>query len=245
MPRLRDLLEYMAQPGLEDLWVLLDIKLDNHPNDVMRLIGETISSVPPSKDRPWNERVVLGIWAVRISLAPGLGTCAETNMNDVEQSKYLPLCATHVPDFPISYIGFSTSYARQFFSVPNISFNMLQASLMGPIGASFIRKAQSLNRPVFAWTVNEEKKMRWGIRKGLDGIVTDDPKKFLDICDEVERDGVVARKETLTWKELWAVIRIQLLVAVFGMYFRWKFGVGWGVDKRFVRRETSIPAMPN
>jgi hypothetical protein len=26
MPRLADLLEYLAQPGLEDIWVLLDIK---------------------------------------------------------------------------------------------------------------------------------------------------------------------------------------------------------------------------
>ena len=29
MPRLIDLLEYLAQPGLEDIWVLLDIKV--HP----------------------------------------------------------------------------------------------------------------------------------------------------------------------------------------------------------------------
>ena len=27
MPRLIDLLEYLAQPGLEDIWVLLDIKV--------------------------------------------------------------------------------------------------------------------------------------------------------------------------------------------------------------------------
>jgi hypothetical protein len=27
MPRLKELLEYLATPGLEDLWVLLDIKV--------------------------------------------------------------------------------------------------------------------------------------------------------------------------------------------------------------------------
>jgi hypothetical protein len=27
MPRLVDLLEYLAQPGLEDIWVMLDIKV--------------------------------------------------------------------------------------------------------------------------------------------------------------------------------------------------------------------------
>ncbi len=29
MPRLLDLLEYLAQPGLEAVWVLLDIKVMN------------------------------------------------------------------------------------------------------------------------------------------------------------------------------------------------------------------------
>jgi hypothetical protein len=32
----------------------------------MRLIAETIKSVPPIKGRPWEERVVLGVWAVSI-----------------------------------------------------------------------------------------------------------------------------------------------------------------------------------
>ena len=31
MPRLADLLEYLARPGLEDVWVLLDIKVDESP----------------------------------------------------------------------------------------------------------------------------------------------------------------------------------------------------------------------
>lgn len=83
MPRLKDLLEYIATPGLEDIWILLDIKvpwpafteplrknradewqkLDNIADDVMRLIASTIAEVAPSK--PWKDRVVLGCWAVR------------------------------------------------------------------------------------------------------------------------------------------------------------------------------------
>jgi hypothetical protein len=84
MPRLKDLLEYLAEPGLEDIWVLLDIKvpwpsitenlernkvnhwrqLDNHADDVFRLIGTTLAEVKPS--RPWNQRVLLGCWAVSL-----------------------------------------------------------------------------------------------------------------------------------------------------------------------------------
>ncbi|KAF2729380.1 tubulin-domain-containing protein [Polyplosphaeria fusca] len=125
MPRLLDLLEYLAEPGLEDIWVLLDIKLDNDADDVMRLIASTIRSVKPSS-RPWSSRVVLGCWA----------------------AKYLPLCSRYLPGFPVSHIGFSTLYASHFFSVPNVSFNMLQQVLMMPWGRAFIRRAQCDKRPI-------------------------------------------------------------------------------------------------
>ncbi|KAF2851672.1 tubulin nucleotide-binding domain-like protein [Plenodomus tracheiphilus IPT5] len=126
LPRLADLLEYLAQPGLEEIWVMLDIKLDNNADDVMRLIGETIQSVPPSPSRPWRSRIVLGCWA----------------------AKYLPLCSQYLPGFPVSHIGFSTLIASYFFTVPNVSFNLNQAVLMTPWGRLFIRKAQREQRPV-------------------------------------------------------------------------------------------------
>ncbi|EFQ96026.1 hypothetical protein PTT_03589 [Pyrenophora teres f. teres 0-1] len=126
MPRLADLLEYLAQPGLEDIWVLLDIKLDNDADDLMRLIGDTIRSVRALPSRPWQKRIVLGCWA----------------------AKYLPLCSRYLAGFPVSHIGFSTLIASYFFTVPNVSFNMAQAILMTPWGRLFIRKAQSDGRPV-------------------------------------------------------------------------------------------------
>lgn len=62
MPRLKDLLTYVTKPGLEDIWLLLDIKFDVDAEDVMRMIASTLAEVKPS--RPWNQRVVLGCWAV-------------------------------------------------------------------------------------------------------------------------------------------------------------------------------------
>lgn len=216
MLRLLDLLEFLSGNALEDSWVLLDIKLDNNADDVMRLIANTIASVPPSAKRPWNKRIVLGIWA----------------------TKYLSLCAKYLPDFPISYIGFSTLYARQFLSVPNVSFNMLFAVLMGPLGSGFVKAARKHDRPVFAWTVNEKKKMRWCVRKGLDGVVTDDPKAFLEVCEEFEKGEV--GPERWGWREYATVIRINLLVLVFACVFMWKFGVKWGVEKRFQRKGVMV-----
>ena len=87
MPRLKDLLEYLATPGLEDIWVLLDIKvllpsltevlmgnktiqtkLDDHADDLFRLIAATLADVKPS--RPWNQRVLVGCWAVSFYTLP-------------------------------------------------------------------------------------------------------------------------------------------------------------------------------
>jgi len=220
MPQLADLLHYLAEPGLEDIWVLLDIKLDNDADDVIRLIAETIASVPPSPTRPWKSRVVLGCWA----------------------TKYLGVVFKYLANYPISHIGFSTSYARQFFTVPNVSFNMLQPVLMGPMGASFIKDAKSFDRQIFAWTVNDENKMRWCIRQGLDGVITDDPKKYLETCADYQRERALGevdlRKERFSWSDWFYVLRTNIFAMVFLALFRFRFG--WGIDKRFVRRPGAI-----
>lgn len=199
MPRLADLLEYLAQPGLEDIWLMLDIKLDNDAEDIMRLIALTIARVAPSPNRPWSSRIVLGCWA----------------------AKYLPLCARHLPRFPVSFIGFSISYASYFYAVSGVSFNMMQAVLMTPWGRGFLRRARCDKRPVFAWTVNEVSRMRWDIRHQLDGVVTDDPKLFLEVrkgWHEGVKDGTSLR----TWID---VLRINVFAMVLAVLLRWKYGV--------------------
>lgn len=171
----------------------------------MRLIAQTMQLIPPNPARPWNERVVLGFWA----------------------AKFLPLCAKYLPTFPTTYIGFSIPYSRQFLSVPNVSFNILQKSLFAPFfGRRFIREAKANGRSLFVWTVNEESMMRWSISKGLDGVITDDPTKFLEVCGDGER----GRREIHIAGAQWlSIIWINFMVLVFGAIFYWKHG---GVDKK-------------
>jgi hypothetical protein len=198
MPRLQDLLEYVAHPSLSDKWILLDIKLDNHAETVMNLIASTIASVP-SPSRPWSDRIVLGIWA----------------------AKFLPLCHEYLPGFPISHIGFSTCYARKFIQVPNVSFNMLQKVLLGPIGSRFIRDVKKANRPLYVWTVNDTNLMKWSIQKDLDGVITDDPKKFNQICDEWQGElEPIARPNFAQWLyTFW----LYFIIMIFGIPFKRKF----------------------
>ncbi|TKA83339.1 hypothetical protein B0A55_00623 [Friedmanniomyces simplex] len=173
MPQLREVIKYLAQPALDDIWILLDIKLDNDADAIMRLLGSTLSSISPSANKSWRQRVVLGIWA----------------------AKFLPLAQQYLPDFPVMHIGFSTSYARHFLKVPNVGFNMLLPILIAPGGRSFLRDArEKYHRQVLAWTVNEEDRMVWCLRRKLDGVITDDPEKFLRVCeryDERERESLL------------------------------------------------------
>jgi phosphatidylglycerol phospholipase C len=109
---------------------------------------------------------------------------------------------------------------------------MLHVSLFGPTGSSFLRAARAADRAVFAWTVNDEKRMQWGISKELDGIVTDDPKKFLDLCKDWRSSQ---KPPKFGVGEMLKVFQMQVMIIVFGFYLRWKFGAQWGasVKKEF------------
>ncbi|KAL8906094.1 MAG: hypothetical protein Q9207_002226 [Kuettlingeria erythrocarpa] len=199
MPRLDELLLYLALPGHEAVWLLLDIKIDNDADNLMRLIAQTIKSIPSHPDRPWNKRIVLGCWV----------------------AKFFPLAAHYLPSYSITNISFSLSYSRQFLRLPNVSFNMLQKSLFGLGGSRFIRDVQAAGRPLFHWTVNEDDFMRWSIKHEADGVITDDPKRFLRVCAEWEQ----GKRETHFSRKQWPeIVWFNLMITLFQCIFWWRFG---------------------
>ncbi|KAK3988314.1 glycerophosphoryl diester phosphodiesterase [Cladorrhinum sp. PSN332] len=185
LARLSDLLAYIAQPdhqAVYPIWLLLDIKTDDDPLDLLTALLRTIESVPPLPGRPWNERMVLGGW----------------NENWISHMTNI------LPTYPIAYIGFSIIYAHRFLSqtkYPNVNFNLLQQGLVGPVGGQFIKAIRKAERRLYVWTVNEEAWMEWSIKKGVDGVITDDPKKFREVCDRYslqrkEAGGLVGAKKS-------------------------------------------------
>jgi phosphatidylglycerol phospholipase C len=96
---------------------------------------------------------------------------------------------------------------------------MLQKAMVGPIGNAFLRDVKKAGRPIFLWTVNEEDWMKWSIQKEVDGVITDDPKKYLKVCKEY--DG---KKVSMPWTTWGGIIWINILVAFFGLLFRYRYG---------------------
>jgi phosphatidylglycerol phospholipase C len=115
-------------------------------------------------------------------------TCPNKKKN--LQENYVHLARSHLPSFPLAYIGFSLVYAKRFLSDahPDVHFNLFQPVLVGPLGARFRREVRRRGRRLFVWTVNDEQWMRWSCRKGVDGVVTDEVGRFARVRDGFGQD---------------------------------------------------------
>ena len=100
---------------------------------------------------------------------------------------------------------------------------MLIATLIGPFGRMLIRKAKSQKQRIYSWTVNDEKTMDWCIRHELDGVITDNPAKFLDVCERFKEH------EKPSWPVplLLNFLRINFFAIIFTLIFWRKYGYGF------------------
>ncbi|KAJ4265529.1 hypothetical protein NW762_004818 [Fusarium torreyae] len=189
LPRLKDFLEWLAQPELEKIWVVLDIKLDDNPTDIMAAIARAIDSVQGPV--PWDQRIVLGCW----------------------NASFLQAARSQLPTYPLAHISTSLLYSHHFMRVPNLGFNLNQTTLVGPSGKLFLRELRRTDKLLMTWTVNEPRRMEWCIRQNLghprcpdrkpdgpaliDGVITDNPRLYLEVCKrfEDEMDGRLVRPE--------------------------------------------------
>ncbi|RPA89811.1 PLC-like phosphodiesterase [Choiromyces venosus 120613-1] len=96
MPTLKEVLEFMCQPAVLDMWLLLDIKIDNDAEEIIRQTASAIHSVNPSREF-WANRIVLGCWTLN----------------------FLPLCDYYLPGFPIAGVSqTSRCFVQSFLCDP-------------------------------------------------------------------------------------------------------------------------------
>ncbi|KAI0874764.1 PLC-like phosphodiesterase [Hypoxylon argillaceum] len=188
MPRLIDLLRYLARPTAEDIWLLVDIKTDDDATTLLTALAAAIASVPASKT-PWNERIMLGSWVI------GFRTLIKA-------------CLRNLPSFPVALIAFSPDYASAMLAVPNLNFNLFDYSFATARGSKFKEKARENSRLTFSWSDNKDQWMALSIRDGVDGVITDNPKRFMDLCEKwtSEEASKSASRGTLPQSVLWLFI---------------------------------------
>jgi len=61
--------------------------------------------------------------------------------------------------------------------------------------------------------------MKWSIHKEVDGIITDDPKKYLEVCKDYEGEPVC-----LPLRMWGSVIWVNILAFIFSLFFRSRYG---------------------
>lgn len=189
MPRLSDLLEFLATE--EETWVLLDIKVDDEARTMMDRLAATLAAAGRDGEGKgghsgWKERVLLGCWT----------------------ATHVQLAAEMLPGYAVAWIGITIPLAQEYMEVPNIALNMRQEPLRyGRGGRALLDRCHEQGRPVFAWTVNRKTWMRWAVQKGLDAVITDDARLFLEVCRQEEKgqqegtpgEGVVGLAKGLAW----------------------------------------------
>ncbi|KAH7026106.1 PLC-like phosphodiesterase, partial [Microdochium trichocladiopsis] len=201
MIRLVDLLEYLTTPGLEHIWIMLDIKRDDDAEDLMRRTAAAIASVPSKHG--WSDRILLCCWT----------------------AVYIRLSRKYLPAFPLANVTWSPFYAGAVAeAVPDAALSVHRLALYSPFGQLLMRRVRrSGNHPLYSWTINEESWMEWAIRRRLDGIITDDPKLYLEVCKRYRRESGLQRA-----RRRWSLHNTrQALHAWFEvLYFIWAFFVG-------------------
>ena len=96
----------------------------------------------------------------------------------------------------------------------------MQASLVAPWARGFIKEVQAHHQQILSWTINDEKNIDWCIRHGLDGIITDNVPKALEMC-ETYRDE---KRYYWSMNALLGLIRINFWIYLFGLIYRRRYG---------------------
>jgi phosphatidylglycerol phospholipase C len=107
--------------------------------------------------------------------------------------------------------------------------------IAGPGGSGFLRDAKAEKRSIFLWTVDEVKWMKWSIGKEVDGVITDDPKTYLEVCK-----NYTGEKIRLPWKTWAKVFALSIVARFFSFLFRSKYGFWVDMKKIKAAMEESM-----
>jgi len=143
----------------------VDVKVQNDPDRLFVLMNEIIIA-QPDWESTLAPRIILGLWHPRfISFAKAR----------------LPYCQR-------SYIGNSTYNARKYFWNSCDAFSIAFGALATLDGQKFIAECKNSGKNIMVWTVNGPNHMMEAVRWGVNAIITDVTKTWLDLRSALQMD---------------------------------------------------------
>jgi phosphatidylglycerol phospholipase C len=143
----------------------VDVKVQNDPDRLFSLMHEVISSLP-NWETALAPRLVIGLWHPR----------------------FIPSAKTHLRYCSFSYIGHNPYTARQYFWNDVDTFSVSFSALTTTNGQRFVKECKAAGKQLMVWTVNEPEQMMEAVRWGVDGILTDVTKTWLDLRASLQAD---------------------------------------------------------
>ncbi|KAI0776163.1 PLC-like phosphodiesterase [Trametes elegans] len=172
IPTFAETVELLMKPENQHVTFNVDVKVFSEPTRLFTLMHAVISA-QPDWQTALAPRILLGLWHPRF-LAP-----AKT---------LLPYCSR-------SFIGRSIALGRRYFWDSCSVFSINIVTLASWEGQSFREECKKAGKKVMAWTVNEPEEMIECVRMGVDVILTDKTKDWLELREGLrgDYDGVVSR----------------------------------------------------
>ncbi|KZT60149.1 PLC-like phosphodiesterase [Calocera cornea HHB12733] len=162
IPTFQGTVELLMKPENKHLKFNIDVKVYNDPVRLFTLMHDTIAS-QPGWETELAPRILLGIWHPKF-LKPA--------------RDLLPYCRR-------AHIGLSPYLGRKYFWDVCDGFSMNFGALATADGQQFLKDCKAGNKEVMVWTVNKEEEMMECVRWGVNAILTDKTKTWLDMRKEL------------------------------------------------------------
>ncbi|EAU82804.2 glycerophosphodiesterase [Coprinopsis cinerea okayama7 len=165
IPTFAETVEFLMQPQNHHVSLNIDVKALNDAQHLFTLMNEIITA-QPNWETLLAPRILLGLW----------------------HPKFLHYAKTLLPYCRRGHIGFSTWLAREYFWDDCESFSMKMTVLGTRDGQRFIEDCKKHGKEVMVWTVNTPEEMVEACRWGVDVILTDFTKDWLELRERLRSD---------------------------------------------------------
>ncbi|KAI9000729.1 PLC-like phosphodiesterase [Trametes punicea] len=179
IPTFAETVELLMKPENRHVTFNVDVKVLSDPKHLFSLMHEVISA-QPDWETTLAPRILLGLWHPR----------------------FLPPAKAILPYCKRSFIGRSIWIGRKYFWDSCEVFSINITALASWEGQSFREECKKAGKKIMAWTVNEPVEMVECVRMGVDVILTDKTKTWLELRERLKTDydGVMAQYgRTFLW----------------------------------------------